>query len=97
MGFWIIGTDHLKATQNPTADTPHVQTTTQTPYHEPPTQNPAAAHHPAQPDRKAGVTVGLSTRTGMRSRRGALKIGLVDRIEDPGRLAFVDTPDGVVS
>ena len=43
------------------------------------------------------MTVGLSTRTGMRSRRGALKIGLVDPIEDPGRLAFVDTPDGVVS
>ena len=40
MGFWIIGTDHLNATQNPTADTPHVQTTTQTPYYEPPTQNP---------------------------------------------------------
>ena len=30
MGFWIIGTDHLNATQNTTADTPHVQTTTQT-------------------------------------------------------------------
>jgi hypothetical protein len=37
MGFWIIGTDHLNATQNTTADIPHVQTTTQTPYHEPPT------------------------------------------------------------
>ena len=39
MGFWIIGTDHLRHAE-PTADTPQAQTRAQNPPDAPHAQNP---------------------------------------------------------